>query len=1215
MKPLSLEIAGLNSFRRKQVIEFGALLEDGLFGIFGPTGSGKSSILDAITLALYGRVKRAQGGKSGIINVLEKTCSVRFMFEIDADGERRTYSIERVLGRASGRADGVVTRRARLIEHDGEREVPIAEKQGEIDGQILQLLGIEYDEFMRAVVLPQGAFADFLGLKPKERAGVLQRLFGLQELGIRLSSRLKAQAELMRTTRAGIEGRLAELRACDDDAVSAAGQRSDEAAASEERARLARADAATALESAERLRALLDERDALRARDEDRGRVEQEIAVERSRLERSERATTIAAFVDALERAAGRCAESEAAHAAAVIALAEATTRAGDAGERFAVADAVHHTQYDRLCDEIARCETAERELEELAKLAADVEELERERRTLGGELETTVTRRAELRATIEASTATIVANETRLNGLAVSREEHDLLSGLQIVTERLRERQRQHAERERAIASFDAQLATVAAAIAETTANQEAAVEAERSATAELVASREDLERHREARSAIEATFLQVRNVLRMVEQLEEQCRMHERQCSQTRASIEQRQADWKVFEHRFHGISERRQNLEVERLDAQERLQLAYRRSAVATLAPQLKDGAPCPLCGSLEHPQHAHAGMMGDDAELAECESKLRAVESELKEATERFTRCGQEWGEIQTAIRLDAEQLERSEQALATMRVSIVETLAAAGEELPLASAADVKEYLETVRLRGIDERGKLDRVEARAAELDALIPQLASRAAEQSRRIVELQTQHRGLGEQRREALDAATILASEISALRAEIATQSGGRTPEEIERDLEQMRENDRTAQHLREVIGNEQKKIAGVRIEIDELDRTFNEQSNRHSVIRSNLERLASESSTRRSAIEQRLDAIRAEDEKELPIARLIADRRERRDRLARERSEAEAAHAGAMSDERLAQQALEHHLAAHRRDEQDRERCEQECRRALAAAGFESAEEARDARLDEAAQLELRRSIATTEEELRSLAVRLTEIDRQVAGRELTDDELSVARDAAAEATRALEAAIGAAAAARTELERLRERNVEYHRFSDENAGALERERTIEQLGRYLQGDAFINFLADERLAEVCRRATRTLEELTGGRYEILSRPDEGFLVRDMGNGGVERAPGSLSGGETFVVSLSLALALSDTIQMGRAPLEFFFLDEGFGTLDAELLETVVDTLERLRSRRRTIGLITHVTTLRERVPRRLVVSPPVDGAGSLVRFEVA
>ena len=131
----------------------------------------------------------------------------------------------------------------------------------------------------------------------------------------------------------------------------------------------------------------------------------------------------------------------------------------------------------------------------------------------------------------------------------------------------------------------------------------------------------------------------------------------------------------------------------------------------------------------------------------------------------------------------------------------------------------------------------------------------------------------------------------------------------------------------------------------------------------------------------------------------------------------------------------------------------------------------------------------------------------------------------------------------------------------------------------------------------------------------EELTGGRYEILSRPDEGFVVRDMGNGGVERAPGSLSGGETFVVSLSLALALSDTIQLGRSPLEFFFLDEGFGTLDAELLDTVVDTLERLRSRRRTIGLITHVGMLRERVPRRLVVSPPTDGAGSVVSYEVA
>ena len=82
---------------------------------------------------------------------------------------------------------------------------------------------------------------------------------------------------------------------------------------------------------------------------------------------------------------------------------------------------------------------------------------------------------------------------------------------------------------------------------------------------------------------------------------------------------------------------------------------------------------------------------------------------------------------------------------------------------------------------------------------------------------------------------------------------------------------------------------------------------------------------------------------------------------------------------------------------------------------------------------------------------------------------------------------------------------------------------------------------------------------------------------------------------RAPTSLSGGETFLVSLALALALSDTIQLGSAPLEFFFLDEGFGTLDGELLDSVLTSLEHLRSQHRAIGVITHVGALRERIAR--------------------
>ncbi|MFP3821926.1 SbcC/MukB-like Walker B domain-containing protein, partial [Bacillus sp. SIMBA_008] len=85
----------------------------------------------------------------------------------------------------------------------------------------------------------------------------------------------------------------------------------------------------------------------------------------------------------------------------------------------------------------------------------------------------------------------------------------------------------------------------------------------------------------------------------------------------------------------------------------------------------------------------------------------------------------------------------------------------------------------------------------------------------------------------------------------------------------------------------------------------------------------------------------------------------------------------------------------------------------------------------------------------------------------------------------------------------------------------------------------------------------------------------------------VMRDDANGGVKRPVSSLSGGETFLTSLSLALALSAQIQLrGQYPLQFFFLDEGFGTLDQGLLDTVVTALEKLQSDNLSVGVISHV-----------------------------
>nr|WP_262392463.1 SbcC/MukB-like Walker B domain-containing protein [Sporolactobacillus inulinus] len=130
------------------------------------------------------------------------------------------------------------------------------------------------------------------------------------------------------------------------------------------------------------------------------------------------------------------------------------------------------------------------------------------------------------------------------------------------------------------------------------------------------------------------------------------------------------------------------------------------------------------------------------------------------------------------------------------------------------------------------------------------------------------------------------------------------------------------------------------------------------------------------------------------------------------------------------------------------------------------------------------------------------------------------------------------------------------------------------------------------------------------------MTHDRYVLEVDEQSGFIIRDNGNGGVYRPVSSLSGGETFLTSLALALSLSEQIQLrGNVPLQFFFLDEGFGSLDPDLLDTVVTALEKLHMRRLAIGVISHVPEMRERLPRRLIVSPAVpSGRGSRVHMEM-
>ena len=155
----------------------------------------------------------------------------------------------------------------------------------------------------------------------------------------------------------------------------------------------------------------------------------------------------------------------------------------------------------------------------------------------------------------------------------------------------------------------------------------------------------------------------------------------------------------------------------------------------------------------------------------------------------------------------------------------------------------------------------------------------------------------------------------------------------------------------------------------------------------------------------------------------------------------------------------------------------------------------------------------------------------------------------------------------------------------------------------ERTGRALARLLGAREFEGWLMGRALRALVNGASGTLKELSSGAYSLTVDARNEFTVVDHMNADELRTAKSLSGGETFLAALSLALALSDHVAelgaRGGSRLDALFLDEGFGALDPDTLDVVATTLEELGARGRTIGLVTHVRELAERMPVRFEV----------------
>lgn len=181
MKPIKLSIEGVFSYRTRQEIDFTKLSSEGIFGIFGNTGSGKSSIVEAIIFALYGKIERVSGKQIDLINLQSNKAVIDFEFEVSGKAYRVVVNLTRT---SSGRSP------KRLFYQKQEGQYRAMEEK--ISGE--QLTGLSYDNFCRVVIIPQGKFQDFLTLKSSERTKMLKEIFpSLKKYD--LSNTLKAMRE------------------------------------------------------------------------------------------------------------------------------------------------------------------------------------------------------------------------------------------------------------------------------------------------------------------------------------------------------------------------------------------------------------------------------------------------------------------------------------------------------------------------------------------------------------------------------------------------------------------------------------------------------------------------------------------------------------------------------------------------------------------------------------------------------------------------------------------------------------------------------------------------------------------------------------------------------------------------------------------------------------------------------------------------------------
>lgn len=1162
MKPIKLKIKGLNSFIEEQVIDFEKLTDRGLFGIFGPTGSGKSTVLDGITLALYGEVARKS---SNFINTNCNSMNVSFEFQISGANAKR-YVVEREFKR-DNKTGNPRSAGCKIVDiTSGELDI-IAEGVKPVTTKCREILGLSLDDFTRTVVLPQGKFSEFLKLEGKERREMLERLFNLQKYGDNLSRKLNAEISREKTENSVLLG---ELKGYEDISENKLKEKQDELTLAENKLEELKKDLdrleKTYKESEELWNLQLD----LEAHKVQEGKLKEqatEIEYSKTKIRLGESALKVTPYIMAYENTLREIENTKEELNILKLKLDQLKLSKDDAEKQLLLARQRKDKELPTLKVKAERVQDAIKEKEALDKLEKEIIDITERYQGLRGRYSEGSKRLKDVEEKI-----------VSLNSLISQLEEK---SEVLKVDEDLKKKVQQ------GIRLSD---------------NHKNIVKNVESAKLKIIKSENDIKKANEEEKRLSEQLKEKNALLNenkiKLDDLVKNCpgeqkdltELHKlllesrekwnkfNQCSKEitdgnaliislKDQIEDKKKEKETLESLVHELKQKHKELEVENL--------------AHVLRKELKQGDICPVCGSIEH--HKENIKLVEATNLDELDKELKTKEILLRNVEQELTR-------LETRLLGEEDKVK--------VKQSEIELL---GSDFKNTSVEQLEE-----RVNNLEKA--LDEYEKNKESLDKSLKFLTEEKYSLENKLSKVNAV---IDENSKQLIVVKGEYDSGVANL--EVASTSLNNVKLEIGiEDFEKKNDEILKAESEREKLSKEVRKF---RLDVEKFNTLRDNIQTELAQIKEDgtrekttLEEKSKQKGEKDQAIKDKvgeetdLFSLQKKVKDEIEVIEFNFNKaEENKDRIDKEYQQCSDNVNKLSGKEKTLQES---HIA-------NKEKLED----SLKEEHFQSVDNVKASTITKEQINSLREEIEKYTDNVSKISGAIESINKKINGRSITEEQWSQCISS----KQTKEAEIKEQTEVKINLQsnvRLIQTKLEEHKELLKKKEALDYKLALlDDLDKLFKGKKFVEYVATTQLKYVSIEASKKLKEITNGNYGLEVDENGKFIIRDYKNGGAERDASTLSGGETFLASLALALALSAQIQLkGTAPLELFFLDEGFGTLDDNLLEVVMSSLEKIHNDKLKVGIISHVESIKNRVPVKLMITPAESGkGGSKVKIE--